>query len=554
MQKSNPKILFTSPCGPYPKLPIDKDPVDYFYYRNTYRQRMFQLRSFQSWHSLHFLAQNIAIDSVVLENPSFTGFQKEVNEGKYEIIAIGFTIPLTAKVLEMVDWIKANHPSIEIILGGYGTAIFKESYEISTHLKSLVDRICFGDGNHFMNSVIREKWGIENHRPIKQDLIPLSNSFFRTRIELFKQIVLVSGLGCVYGCSFCATSSQFNKKYIPFFNGQQLFENLYQQFIKLRDIQSAIIYDEDFLHNRKRVLEFTEHFQNSELQNSSFLLTIFASVQSINRYSIEELVACGIGTIFIGVETLSDEVLSSEGLVKRKGEITEIFDQLHAHGINTLGSLVIGWDSQTEELAKADASQFIELNPTFYQVIPLHVIPGTKLWEDMKRENRISDKYSFDLDGISEMNFDTKTFSHSEALKLVFSTYSGLVEQGGPWPFRLFENLIKGYLTLKDNNNPLLQNRARIYKSMIFPVCILSFSSRFLFHGKGFRQKWNRTMKLFAYNFPVKFIFSVVISPLVTIILSGIYMYGNLKFSLSKSGDQPEFIRKEYKNLTNNLF
>ncbi|HRZ98093.1 MAG TPA: B12-binding domain-containing radical SAM protein [Paludibacter sp.] len=547
MEKTMPKILLTSPCGPYPKLPIDKDPVDYFYYRNTYRQRMFQLRSFQSWHSLHFLAQNIAVDSVVLENPSFARFQKEVNEGKYELIAIGFTIPLTAKVLEMAKWIKETHPTIEIILGGYGTAIFKESYDISNRLKSLVDRICFGDGNHFMNNLIREKWGIENHRPIKQDLIPLSNSFFRTRIELFKQIVLVSGLGCIYGCSFCATSSQFNKKYIPFFNGQQLFENLHQQFKKHPDIQSAIIYDEDFLHHRKRVLEFTEHFQNSEIKNSSFLLTVFASVQSIKKYTIEEIVACGIGTIFIGVESLSDEVLSTEGLVKRKGEITEIFEHLHSHGINTLGSLVIGWDSQTEELAKADASQFIALNPTFYQVIPLHVIPGTKLWEDMKLENRISDKYSFDLDGISEMNFDTKTFSHSEALKLVFSTYSGLVHEGGPWPFRLFENLMKGYLTLKNNSNPLLQNRARIYKSMIFPVCMLAFSTRAFFNGKGFRQKWVHTMKLFAQNFPLKFIFSLIISPLVTFLLAGIYIYGNLKFTLSKNGDQPEFIRKEYK-------
>lgn len=547
MDKSSPKILFTSPCGPYPKLPIDKDPVDYFYYRNTYRQRMFQLRSFQSWHSLHFLAQNIAIDSVVLENPSMQRLQKELNDGNYQMIAIGFTIPLTAKVMEMVEWIKETHPSIEIILGGYGTAIFKESYEISNRLKSLVDHICFGDGNHFMNALIREKWGIENQRPIRQDLIPLSNSFFRTKIELFKQIVLVSGLGCVYGCSFCATSSQFNKKYIPLFSGEQLFDSLYQQFKKHPDIPSAIIYDEDFLHNRKRVLEFSEHFQNSELKDSSFLLTIFASVQSIKKFSIEELIACGIGTIFIGVESLNEEVLTTEGLVKRTGEINDIFNQLHSHGINTLGSLVIGWDSQTEELAKADASQFIELNPTFYQVIPLHVIPGTKLWEDMKRENRISDNYSFDLDGISEMNFDTKTFSHTETLKLVFTTYSGLVHQGGPWPFRLFENLLKGYINLKDNSNSLLRNRARIYKSMIFPVCILAFASRAFFYGKGFRQKWQATLRLFARNFPLKFALSLVISPLVVIILSGIYIYGTLKFALSKNGDQPDYIRKEYK-------
>src|SRR5665811_552727 len=98
-----PKILFTSPCGPYAKLPVDKDPIDYFYYRNTYKQKMFRLRSFQSWHSLHFMAQNIPVSSVVLENPSMKAFQKEINKGEYEIVAIGFTILLTKKVLEMVE-------------------------------------------------------------------------------------------------------------------------------------------------------------------------------------------------------------------------------------------------------------------------------------------------------------------------------------------------------------------------------------------------------------------------------------------------------------------
>ena len=78
-----PGILFTSPCGPYTKLPLDKDPIDYFYYRNTYKQKVFQLRSFQSWHSLHFLAQNIPVESVVLENPSTKVGPGRTGQGDY---------------------------------------------------------------------------------------------------------------------------------------------------------------------------------------------------------------------------------------------------------------------------------------------------------------------------------------------------------------------------------------------------------------------------------------------------------------------------------------
>ncbi len=545
-----PKILFTSPCGPYAKLPLDKDPIDYFYYRNTFKQNVFQLRSFQSWHSLHYLAQNIPVSSVVLENPSFKFFKKEVNSGNYQMVAIGFTILLTQKVLEMAEWLKQNHPTIEIVLGGYGTAIFKESFETSNKLENLVDHICYGEGLAYLNAIILDKWKIENTLERSQDLLPARNSLFRTRIKLFEQIILVSGLGCVYGCSFCATSSQFNKRYISLFTGKQLFNHLLEQRKKYPKIQSAIIYDEDFLLHKDKVLDFMEHFQKSELKHQPILLTVFASIKSILNYSIEDLIACGIGTIFLGVESLNEDVLLKEGLTKRKGEIETLFEQLHAHGINTLGSLVIGWDSQTEEIAKEDSKRFIAMNPTFYQVVPLHGVPGTKLWDDMKSEGRILSDYKVELDGISDFNFKTVNYSHEKAGELIFATYSGLVKEGGAWPFRMFDNLLNGYIRLKNNENPVLSNRALIYKSMIFPVCLLAFTSRLFFRGKSFRKRWAKSMIAFSGTFPLYFGVSVFLSPLVAFYLSGIYLFGNLFYRINPKGDQPDFIKKNYnKNL-----
>jgi radical SAM superfamily enzyme YgiQ (UPF0313 family) len=541
-----PKILFTSPCGPYAKLPVDKDPIDYFYYRNTYKQKMFQLRSFQSWHSLHFMAQNIAVPSVVLENPSTKKFQKEINNGSYEIVAIGFTILLTKKVLEMAEWLKQNHPEIEIVLGGYGTAIFKESFETSDKLRNCVDHICYGEGLSFMNSIISGKWNIENKQLLKQLLLPAKNSFFRTKIEIFRQIILVGGLGCTYGCSFCATSSQFSKHYIPLFTGKELFNSLINQYEKYPKIHSAIIYEEDFLLNRSQVLDFTDHFKNHKIHEYPVLLTVFASVKSLMNYSIEELIACGIGTIFIGVESLSQKVLAQEDLIKRKGDIDNIFEQLHAHGINTLGSLIIGWDSQTEEIARADSKSFISLNPTFYQVVPLHVVPGTRLWDKMKLGKRISSDYKAESDGITYFNFEAKSFLHSDARSLVYTTYAGLVDEGGPWPFRYFENLLKGYTNLKKKSDPVLLNRAHIYKQMIYPLSILAFASRAFFYGTGFGKRWRNTMKLFYRSFPFLFLISLILTPLAVILLSLVYLFANLFYLLNPKGDQPEYVRVAY--------
>ena len=549
----DPKILFSSPCGPYEKIPVDKDPIDYFYYRNTFRQKMFQLRSFQSWHSLHFLAQNISVSSVVLENPSIRRFRKEVEKGEYQIVATGFTILLTKRVLDMVAWIKNNHPEIEVVLGGYGTAVFKESFVTSDKLKKLTDHICYGEGVGFLNAIIHKKWGISNPKKLSQDFIPAVNSFFRSKIPLFKQIVVVGGLGCVYGCSFCATSSQFNKHYIPLFTGKDLFNSILEQAQKYPNIPSAIIYEEDFLLNRKAVLEFKEYFSKSELQKRSFLLTVFASVQSIMRYSIEELIQCGIGTIFIGVETLNHEVLEQEGLSKRHGDVEELFVNLHSHGINTLGSLVVGWDSQNMSSAAMDSKRFVAMNPTFYQVVPLHVVPGTKLWEQMKKDDRIDANYQVEYDGITDLNFASKKISHKEALRIVFDTYYGLVEEGGPWPFRLFENLLNGFVFLNGRKENLYVQRAKAYKAMLWPLSLMAFSSRLFFKGKNFRKRWLKTMKLFQKKFPLLWIISASLSPLIAIILMVIYSISLLAYWINPRGDQPNYIRIIYPKILDDL-
>lgn len=541
-----PKILFTSPCGPYPKLPVDKDPIDYFYYRNTLKQGLFQLRSFQSWHPLHFLAQNIALPSVVIENPTFNQFKKEVSDNNYSIVAITFTVLSIQSVYEMVSWLKKERADIKIVLGGYGTAIFNENAEIPEKLKSLVDFICYGEGLAEINKIIYSLYQIRSSKTeLTQDLIPVRNSFFRTRINLFGQTVLIGGLGCVYGCSFCATSSQFRHKYIPLFSGKKLFDCLYKQSCRYPEIKSAIIYDEDFLANRSRFDEFTECFKNSSLSKKSFFITIFASVKSLLNYTIEELLQAGIGTIFIGVESFDNQILDSEKLLKRNGDIASLFDTLHRHGINTLGSLVVGWDEQTKEMALADSSRFIALNPTFYQVVPLQVVPGTRLWEKMKSEGRTGKDIFIKNENIALINFEPKNMSRNEVEKVVTNTYTGLVAEGGPWPFRLFENVLTGYTCLK-NKNGIFAARALKYKKQIFPLCLLAFSSMLFFRSRSFLKRWFRSMKKFARQFPFLFTLTLLLLPFTTVVLIIIYGWGQIRYTLNPLGDQPDTLRKEY--------
>ena len=526
---------------------MEKDPVDFFYYRNTLGQGVFRLRSFQSWYSLHYLAQNLPVSSVVLENPTFGRFKKEVAAGNYQVVAITFSVITTGRVLAMAEWLKQTFPETEIILGGYGTAVFRDPDASARRLQELADRVCFGEGLAFLREYLKERWSISRNLPLRQDFLPMTHCFVRTGIPLFQQLVVVGSLGCTYGCPFCATSSQFRRRRIRIASGRQLFDLLLRQARQHPRVQSAIIYDEDFLLDRREVMEFMGCMEESrELRERPLLLTIFSSVRSIRRYTMDELVRCGIGTIYIGVESFQQEVLQAEGLNKREGDVGELFARLHRHGINTLGSLIIGWDGQSREEMDRDIDRFVRLNPTFYQVVPLHPVPGTPLWDRMRKEGRIQRDYTFQGDSIGRFTFSLDRLTHDEALEGVERTYRGLVAEGGPWPFRLYEVLLSGYLSLRSHPNPLMRERARAYRKMIPRILPLAAASRVFFRRGRFSGRWSRTMKETFEVFPYQTLVGMLGGLAVSLVFSGLYIMAHLLQLLRPHGDQPPKIRRAY--------
>lgn len=546
---SAPRILFVSACGPYPKAPVESDPVDFFYYRNTQGQGIFRLRSSQSWYSLHFLAQNLPVASVVLENPTMKVFQREVARGNYQVVAIGFTVITTAAVLAMVSWVKHRRPNIDVILGGYGTAVFKDPDAAASRLMSRADHICDGEGLEFMRRYLAERWDVRGDMPLRQEFFPMTHCFFRTPFPIFTQLVLVGSLGCTFGCPFCATSSQFRRRRIPIASGRTLFDLLVSQARKHPRAHSAIIYDEDFLIDRRRVLEFIRLMDSCrELRERPLLLTVFASVRSLEQYSIRELICCGIGTIYIGVETFEEEVLRREGLGKRDGDVAGWFRRLHDSGINTLGSLIIGWDGQSREQTQLEVDRFVALNPTFYQVVPLHPVPGTTLWRRLKEEGRLSREHIFADDSIAHFTFALKDVRPEEAQEAVARTYRKLVLEGGPWPFRLFENLLQGYCRLSKDADPDLKSRGEAYRKMSRPIMPLAIMSRAFFFGSGFKNRWNVVMRTALWEFPLTFSFSAVLAILAVPLIIGMYGAANVLYWIRPLGDQPKCLRAEYPN------
>jgi haloalkane dehalogenase len=545
----SPKILFATAYAPFPKRSAERDDADVFYYRNTLHQGLFQMRQSVNWHPLHLIAQNIPLPSTVLENPSFDRFKREVAESGCDIVAFSFTVNLVGRILEMARWIKSERPGVSVILGGYGTAIFKEKTAIGSELEGLADGICQGEGVEYFRRYLREKCFVEApDLPIVQALLPSENSLFRLPLALFRQGHVIKSLGCPRGCSFCGTSSLFSRGKIHITDARGLHRAVKDLAEACPDITSAVVYDENFLQDEAFFREFKSLMEaDEELLARPLSLTVFSSADTIRRYAVEDLLKAGIGMVFIGVESFEPGILKEEGLSKRGDEpIQAVFGRLRDAGIGSLGSLVLGWDSHDAGAIRREADAFAELVPTFYQVVPLHAIPGTPLWKKMSAAGRIPPEYRFEDDSVGKSNIVHPRLAPEDMDAGLSYAYRALVESGGPWPCRLFGVNLRGWLRWRNSGDAALARRARGFKRSLVTILPIAWAGRYLARGKAFHGRFASDMKLCASEMPVFSGLSAVLGAGLVPLLLLLRLFASARHAILPHGDQPAFKRSEY--------
>jgi hypothetical protein len=82
----------------------------------------------------------------------------------------------------MVSWLKQTYPAIDVILGGYGTSVFKDPDANAARLQAQVDYICFGEGLSSCAGTSTNDGG-SAEPSLRQDFIPMQHCFFGLRLR-----------------------------------------------------------------------------------------------------------------------------------------------------------------------------------------------------------------------------------------------------------------------------------------------------------------------------------------------------------------------------------
>ena len=257
---------------------------------------------------------------------------------------------------------------------------------------------------------VNSKRDITDIPPIRRDLI-------KRHLYLVPNSIVVSR-GCPHHCDFCYKDA--------FFSGGKSF---YTQLVDaaLREIdrlpgKHLYFLDDHLLGNYKFASALFEGMKgmNRVFQGAS-------TVDAILRGDLVEKAAnAGLRSVFVGFETLIDSNLAQSNKKQNLGKnYEEAIQRLHSLGVMINGSFVFGLDDDDRSVFKRTVDWAVRnaLTTSTYHILTPY--PGTRLYEQMKKDNRILHS-NWELYDTRHVVYKTKGLNETE-LKL-----------GYDWAYRSF--------------------------------------------------------------------------------------------------------------------
>ena len=437
------RLLLTSvfkPFGVDDAYGRKENKIELYHNQVTREQGIFSLRSTSRSFALYTLAENIEVPTAVLDFPTLDEFVAEIKKG-YENIGISFIVPNLAKVRKMTTLIRQHSPQSKIILGGHGTAI--------PELAKLVecDHVVQGDGVAWM----REFFGEDTEKPFNHPMV--RSSEMKGVLGIRKRGgngVLITGNGCPMGCKFCCTTHFFAKKYVPYLKtGAEIYETACRVEREL-GTKSFLIMDENFAIHRERALEFIDLVEEN---CKDWEFNLFSSANALEKIGLDNIARLNIGRMWIGVESKSDVYEKNKNI-----DVAKLIKELQSYGIPVLASAILFLEHHTKENIWEDIDYVIGLKPDFIQFMQLSPYPGTKLYEELGRDNRVLHSVPFEeWHGQHQIWFKHSEFTLRDSERILRQAFQKDYDTLGPSLLRVYRTTLQGYRRLAGANTSALR-------------------------------------------------------------------------------------------------
>jgi radical SAM superfamily enzyme YgiQ (UPF0313 family) len=234
--------------------------------------------------------------------------------------------------------------------------------------------------------------------------------------------------GCPFDCDFCD---------IIVLNGHKPRTKDRQQIVDEMEALyhhgwrgSVFIVDDNFIGNRKKLKAETLPAIMEWSKRKKYPFTFFTEV-SINLADDDELMElmaeAGFNRVFIGIETPNqDSLVECNKLQNTNRDLAASVKKIQHHGFEVQGGFILGFDSDPISIFRRQID-FIQKTGIVTAMVGLLNAPrGTRLYQRLKKENRLlkdtsGDNTDFSINFIPKMNYETLLSGYKNVLDTIYS-------------------------------------------------------------------------------------------------------------------------------------
>ncbi len=265
-----------------------------------------------------------------------------------------------------------------------------------------------------------------NERPeISETPIP---AWSLINMKNYSAMSLQYSRGCPFDCDFCDIIVLNGHK--PRTKGsQQMVDEL--EALYLRGWRGSLfIVDDNFIGNKKKLKAETlpAMIKWSKQRKNPFFFFTEASINLADDDELMELMAeAGFNRVFVGIETPNEESLvECNKQQNRNRDLAAAVKKIQNHGFEVQGGFILGFDSDPASIFKKQIN-FIQKTGIATAMVGLLNAPnGTKLFDRLKKENRLlkdftGDNTDFSINFIPKMKYETLVTGYKNVLDTIYS-------------------------------------------------------------------------------------------------------------------------------------
>jgi anaerobic magnesium-protoporphyrin IX monomethyl ester cyclase len=270
---------------------------------------------------------------------------------------------------------------VDYIVKGEGELVFTNLLAALQNRDNVasVKGLIFKDGCHLIETPAADPVDVETLPLPARHLVDLHR--YRASMSGRPITPIVTSRGCPSACHFCSSSSFFGRgwRYRSAESVLAELDEIYNRY----GFRAVCFMDDNFTLAPQRVEQIADGIIDREYDLKWWN---FSRVDTIvrNPAMVARMAAAGSETIYLGIESSSEETLNSLGKNSKASDVVRAVDILRQNKIESYGSYIIGNLNETAADVEKTIDMAVRLNTNIAQFTILTPYPGTKLYEQIK--------------------------------------------------------------------------------------------------------------------------------------------------------------------------